>query len=384
MEKIVYPCKRDYPGSALSVDDTKKIEKIRSALLRWYRARGRDLPWRGTRDPYRIWVSEIMLQQTRVETVIDYYHRFLQVFPSVAVLAGANLESVLKVWEGLGYYARARNLHRGAQAIVEKWDGELPRNLPDLLRVPGIGCSSAGAILSLAFEIPTPILDGNVKRVVARLFALRGDLKEPGKVKKLWQHSAALTPQRKVHHYTQAIMDLGAMICTPRKPDCPHCPLRNECKAFHLQWPEKIPAPTRGSKLPHYNVALGILRKRGRILIYQRPAEGLLGGLWGFPNYRSKTNKGLPEALQQGIQQDYGIRIEPERIGDTLSHGYTHFRITLHLFECSLRDEEKIVKRAFPAKWVYPRELKRYPLAASDRKVIRKLPSICCQQSSKT
>jgi len=361
----------------------KKIGKIRSALLRWYRAKGRDLPWRRTRDPYRIWVSEIMLQQTRVETVIDYYHRFLQVFPSVAALAAADLEAVLKVWEGLGYYARARNLHRGAQTIVEEWDGELPGTLQDLLCIPGIGRSTAGAILSLAFEISTPILDGNVKRVVARLFALRGDLKSPGVEQKLWKLSGALTPKRGVHHYTQAIMDLGAMICTPRKPDCPACPLHSECAALRGELQEKIPAPARRNKLPHYHVALGVLRKRGRILIYQRPAEGLLGGLWGFPNYQSRTKKGLPEALQQGIRQDYGIRIEPERIGDTLSHGYSHFRITLHLFECSLQDGEKIVKRAFPAKWVYPGELKNYPLAASDRKVIEKLSAISCRQSVK-
>ncbi len=360
-----------------------KIEKVRSALLRWYRAKGRDLPWRRTRDPYRIWVSEIMLQQTRVETVIDYYHRFLQVFPSVTALAGADLEAVLKVWEGLGYYARARNLHRGAQTIVEEWDGELPGTLQDLLCIPGIGRSTAGAILSLAFEISTPILDGNVKRVVARLFALRGDLKSPGVEQKLWKLSGALTPKRGVHHYTQAIMDLGAMICTPRKPDCPHCPLRNECKAFHLQWQEKIPSPTKKNSRPHHQVALGVIRKRGRILIYQRPSDGLLGGLWGFPNYRSRTRKGLLRALVQGVRKDYGIRMETGNPVGILSHGYTHFTVTFHLFECPCRDGEKIRKRAFPAKWVYPGELKNYPLASSDRKVIRKLSAISRQQSVK-
>ncbi len=360
-----------------------KIDNIQSALLRWYKSNGRDLPWRRTRDPYRIWVSEIMLQQTRVETVIGYYHSFLRVFPTVTVLASADLEAVLKVWEGLGYYARARNLHRGAQTIVDQWNGEIPRNLPGLLSVPGIGRSTAGAILSLAYEIATPILDGNVKRVIARLFALRGNLKAPAKVKKLWLHSAALTPKKEVHHYTQAIMDLGAVICTPRSPGCPHCPLRNSCTAFLRQWQEKIPAPSKKNRLPHYHVALGILRKRGRVLIYQRPTEGLLGGLWGFPNYRSRTKKGLPEALQKGIRQDYGISIEPGPSAGALSHGYSHFTITLHLFECSCRDREKIKESAFPTKWVYPRELENYPFAASDRKVMKKFSAISRQQSAK-
>ncbi|NOY52607.1 MAG: A/G-specific adenine glycosylase [Deltaproteobacteria bacterium] len=356
------------------------IGKIRSALLRWYKTCGRDLPWRRTRDPYRIWVSEVMLQQTRVETVIDYYHCFLEAFPAVTALAVADLEAVLKIWEGMGYYARARNLHRGAQAVVEKWDGELPRNLPDLLRVPGIGRSTAGAILSLAFEIPTPVLDGNVKRVVARLFALRGDLKRPALEKKLWRYSELLTPKGRVHHYTQAVMDLGAILCTPRRPNCPHCPLQNECRAFRLQLQEKIPAPSKKRSLPHHHVALGVIRKRGRILIYRRPVEGLLGGLWGFPNYRSRTKKGLSEALGQGVRKDYGIRIESGKPVGSLSHGYTHFTVTFHLFDCSCRDGEKIVKRAFPTKWVYPRDLRDYPLSASDRKVIRKLSAISYQQ----
>jgi len=256
---------------------------------------------------------------------------------------------------------------------MEQWHGELPSTLPDLLRIPGIGRSTAGAILSLAFEIPTPILDGNVKRVTARLFALPGDPDRPKSKKKLWEFSAALTPEEGVHDYTQAVMDLGAMICLPRNPLCPDCPLRKGCAAFRQNRQGEIPASPKKKSLPHHNAALGVIRKGGRILIYQRPLDGLLGGLWGFPNYRSKTKKGLSDTLQEGVEKDYGIRIEPDTPFGTLSHAYSHFKITLHISECFCKAGEKIEKKVYPSKWVYPSVLVKYPLAATDLKVIKKI-----------
>jgi A/G-specific adenine glycosylase len=349
----------------------EKILKIRRELLAWYRRHGRDLPWRRIRDPYAIWVSEIMLQQTRVETVIPYYERFLRTFPTVHSLSRATAHKVLKLWEGLGYYARARNLHRGAKVVAEEWNGSLPARLEELTRIPGIGRSTAGAILSLAFEVPTPILDGNVKRVLCRLFAIREDPKSLSVEKRLWALSDELTPKGKIHDYTQAIMDLGAMICLPRDPVCDRCPLRRECEARRLNLQGEIPLRKKKKASPHFDVALGVIRKRGRILIFQRPAEGLLGGLWGFPNYRSRTRKGLPKALREGIEKDYGISIESDtRIG-AVSHAYSHFKITLHVFDCSCKEGERITKKVYPSKWVYPAGLAKYPLAATDLKIIK-------------
>ncbi len=350
-----------------------EIEGMQQRLIRWYQKHGRDLPWRDTRNPYRIWVSEIMLQQTQVETVIAYYERFVAAFPSVQALAREPLQKVLLIWQGLGYYARARNLHRGARLVVSRWDGRVPDTQKELLQIPGIGRSTAGAILSLAYDRPAPILDGNVKRVLCRLFAIRRDPAKPDVLKRLWALSEVLTPGTDVHTYTQAVMDLGATICTPIDPRCTVCPLRNNCQACRRSLQHLIPVRARKEPTPHHEYALGIVRHRGRVLIRQRPEEGLLGGLWGFPNYRRRPKGTLADALHQGLHNDLGLALESGEKTGTVRHAYTHFKITLHVFECLLLPENKTHTGKADWKWIYPSRLKDYPLAASDRKVMDRL-----------
>ncbi len=351
----------------------REIEGLQQRLIRWYRRHGRDLPWRETRDPYRIWVSEIMLQQTQVDTVIPYYGRFLAAFPTVGALARAPLQQVLLIWQGLGYYARARNLHRGARVVISRWDGRLPETEKELQQIPGIGRSTAGAIVSLAFDRPAPILDGNVKRVLCRLFAVRRDPARPEVLKRLWRLAEALTPKTDVHAYTQAVMDLGATLCTPVDPRCSACPLRTECQACRRRLQHLVPARTPKEPSPHHEYALGIVRHRGRVLIRRRPEQGLLGGLWGFPNYRRAAKEALAGALRRGLQDELGLAIASGKKTGTVRHAYTHYKITLHVFECVLQPASKRHTRKADWKWIFPSRLQDYPLAASDRKVMDRL-----------
>ncbi|MDH3998734.1 MAG: A/G-specific adenine glycosylase, partial [Desulfuromonadales bacterium] len=219
-------------------------------LLRWYGAKGRDLPWRQNRDPYCIWLSEIMLQQTGVVTVIPYYQRFLDKFPTLQQLAAAPLDDVIQLWAGLGYYSRARNLHKAAQQVMAEHSGVFPSQLDDIQALPGIGRSTAGAILSIAFDQPAPILDGNVRRVLVRLFAWRNDPRSSAAEKQLWQWAEQLTPPQQAHDYAQAIMDLGATVCTPRTPDCANCPLRALCVAHQQGLAETLPIKRKRAKAP--------------------------------------------------------------------------------------------------------------------------------------
>ena len=349
----------------------KNIIQIQQSLIRWYKKQGRDLPWRKTRDPYKIWVSEIMLQQTQVETVIPYYKRFLKTFPTPHLLSKAPLENVLKIWQGLGYYSRARNLHRGAKHVVKEWKGVLPVQEKDLLLIPGIGRSTAGALLSLAFDIPTPILDGNVKRVLCRLYAIQDDMKTSHVQKRLWVLSQELTPSKDVHSYTQAIMDLGATVCTPRVPNCALCPLKKYCSAFRKNLQNQIPVRTGKKAIPHRHFALGLIKNRGRLLIMRRPEKGLLGGLWGFPHYQREGKKSFPESLQRGVLKEFGVSIQARTKLGIVQHTFSHFRMSMHLFSCRLEGHGGRTDPKSTKKWIFPSQMERYPFSTADRKVIR-------------
>src|SRR3990172_538269 len=255
------------------------VRKIAQRLLRWYRKEGRDLPWRRTADPYAIWISEIMLQQTQVSTVIPYYERFMAAFPTVADLAHAPLGTVLKVWEGLGYYARARNLHRAAKMILEQHQVIMPEDIGALASLPGIGRSTAGAIVSIAYGKKAPILDGNVRRVLCRLFAIRQNPSLLPVQKRLWGLSEGLVPEKDPRSFNQALMDLGAMVCLPKDPDCPACCLKPFCLAYQKGIQKSLPIKSPGKKIPHYHVAVGVIWKGKKVLITQRPLERLLRGL---------------------------------------------------------------------------------------------------------
>ncbi|OGP73192.1 MAG: A/G-specific adenine glycosylase [Deltaproteobacteria bacterium RBG_16_50_11] len=309
-------------------------KRIQTKLLQWFKKNARDLPWRKTRDPYAIWVSEIMLQQTQVPTVIPYYQRFLKSFPTIRHLARANLSEILKIWEGLGYYSRARNLHRASKIILGKFRGNIPDTLDDLLTLPGLGRYTAGAILSIAFNKEAPILDGNVKRVLSRLFAISGNPRKTEGL--LWQISESLIPQGRANAFNQALMDLGSMICTPKGPQCPRCPLLNECRGKALGNPESYPSKTIKKRIPQIEAVSAVTLKKGKTLLRQRPPKGLLGGLWEFPNWKieGKRDSRLRSKLRSCIKKEIGMNVNVKESIGTFQQTFSHFKLTLHVFSC--------------------------------------------------
>jgi A/G-specific adenine glycosylase len=293
-------------------------------LISWQKRHGRhDLPWQGTRDPYAIWVSEIMLQQTQVATVIPYYLRFMARFPDAVALAGAPLDEVLRLWSGLGYYSRARNLHRAAQVISSGHGGRFPRRFEDVAALPGVGRSTAAAICVFAFGGRQAILDGNVKRVLARLKGVKGYAGEKKVADRLWREAERLLPQRNVEAYSQGLMDLGATVCTRSRPRCSACPVRGDCVALRRGWIGKLPAPRPRKRLPHKRTVMLALTRAGEVLLEKRPPSGIWGGMWC-----------LPEAVREADIAAYCLKRFGAHVIDAdelppIAHGFTHFKLDI-------------------------------------------------------
>ncbi|MFN4280530.1 A/G-specific adenine glycosylase [Thermosynechococcus sp.] len=345
------------------------LPALRFALLEWYQQQGRDLPWRHTRDPYAIWVSEIMLQQTQVGTVIPYYRRWLAAFPTIADLAATDLEAVLKLWQGLGYYARARHLHRAAQQIMANHGGQFPRTYEAVVALPGIGRSTAGAILSAAFNQPRPILDGNVKRVLARLYGL--PIPPQQAEAQLWQWSAQLLCPQSPRDFNQALMDLGATLCTPRQPLCHACPWQSHCIAHHHRLTHEIPRRMSRSPLPHKEIGVGVIwNAAGQILIDRRPPRGLLGGLWEFPGGKIEPNETVQECIRREIREELGIEIAVGEHLIDIDHAYTHFRVTLHVYYCRHVSGTPQPLACEAIRWVTPEELAQFPFPKANTAII--------------
>ncbi len=344
-------------------------------ILAWYTRNARRLPWRDISDPYRTWVSEIMLQQTRVEAVIPYFERWMARFPTLTDLASASEQDVLRAWEGLGYYSRARNLHRAARLVVERFGGQLPSDRDALQSLPGIGRYTAGAIASIAFAQDEPALDGNIRRVLARVFDVRVPARSPEGERILWALAAENLPEGRASAYNQALMDLGSAVCTPRAPACPVCPLNQLCQAYALgvqeQRPVKLPKPPT----PHYLVSAAVIRRDGRVLLAQRPANGLLGGMWEFPGGKVEPGETLPETLRREIMEELGVEIEVAEPFGVYQHAYTHFSVTLHAFCCRLTAGEPRPIQPSDLRWVTPDELKDYPMGKIDRQIARRIES---------
>jgi A/G-specific adenine glycosylase len=343
------------------------------SLLAWYDHLGTELPWRGDHNPYHIWLSEIMLQQTQIETVKPYYFRFLSAFPTVEALAAAPLDDVLKLWEGLGYYSRARNLHKAAGQIAA---GGFPQTVEDLLELSGVGRYTAGAIASIALGVRAPVLDGNVIRVFARLLDLPDDVTQASTQAKLWRAAEAWLPAARAGDYNQALMDLGRLICKPRAPLCAQCPIREHCAAFAHGTQHERPVKGAKAETPHYDVTAGIIwNARGEVLLAQRPLDGLLGGLWEFPGGKQEAGETLPECLQRELREELAIEVEVGDLFTKVKHGFTHFRITLHAFTCryveSGGEPQALGVRAFA--WVTPDQLDTYSFGKADRQVINEL-----------
>ena len=348
------------------------ILALRSGLLEWYGIQGRDLPWRRSRDPYAIWVSEIMLQQTQVKTVIPYYDRWLAQFPTLQTLASADQQQVLKLWQGLGYYARARNLHRAAQDIVSQHHGIFPTDLPTAVSLPGIGRTTAGGILSAAFDQPTPILDGNVKRVLARLVALSVPTSKA--IAQLWQLSIALLDPAHPRDFNQAWMDLGATVCLPRSPLCDRCPWQPHCCAYHQGIQTEIPMTETRAPIPRKMIGVAVIwNDAGQILIDRRKPNGLLGGLWEFPGGKVELGETIPACIQREIQEELGIEIE---VGDRLiiiDHTYSHFHVTLNVHHCKHLSGEPQAIECDEIRWVELADLDSYPFPKANLQIIEAL-----------
>ena len=346
---------------------------ITSPLLTWYETNARSLPWRERCDPYGVWVSEIMLQQTRVETVIPYYQRWMERFPTLESLAGATQQEVLATWEGLGYYSRARNLQRAAQIVMSEHGGKLPGDVRALRKLPGIGRYSAAAIASIAFGLDEPALDGNIRRVLARLFDVSEDARSPQGERKLWELAAANLPPGRAGDYNQALMELGALICTPRAPDCSGCPLTDHCQAYRLGVQEQRPVLHPKPATPHYQVTAAIISRDGHVLIARRPENGLLGGLWEVPGGKQQDGEDLPACLRREIKEELNAEISVGELFGVYQHAFTHFRITLHAFCCALEGSEPQPIQAAELAWVELPALKDYPMGKVDRQIARKL-----------
>jgi A/G-specific adenine glycosylase len=344
-------------------------QNLRKALLNWYAHSGRDLPWRRSRDPYAIWVSEIMLQQTQVKTVIPYYDRWLTQFPTIAALAAADQQTVLKVWQGLGYYARARNLHRAAQEIVQQYGGRFPTELAEVVKLPGIGQTTAGGILSAAFNQPVPILDGNVKRVLSRLLALETPPNRA--IKLLWDKSAQLLDPEQPRDFNQALMDLGATLCTPRNPACLLCPWRSHCRAYALNRQHELPMTESRSPLPRKSIGVAVIwNDQRQILIDRRRQDGLLGGLWEFPGGKIEPDETIADCIRREIQEELGIEIEVGEHLITIDHTYTHFHVTLNVHHCQHLSGEPTPIECDEVRWVLPEELDKFPFPKANVQII--------------
>lgn len=354
--------------------DVKGSEQIiQNHLLDWYSRKKRPLPWRETRDAYKIWVSEIMLQQTQVGKVATYYNNFVNIFPDVTRLARADLDQVLKVWEGMGYYARARNLHKTARIITEYFGGRFPSDIRDILKLPGIGPYTAAAIASIAFDFPAAVLDGNVNRVLSRLTRLSHTPKSSTGKKLLEETALLLLDKKNPGAFNQAMMELGALVCTPRSPDCEHCPVSANCEAYKNSEAGNFPIKAPKRKRPHYIIAAGIIWKDNEILIARRPENGLLGGLWEFPGGKVEKDESIEQAVVREIHEELDVNVSPGERFDVVEHGYTHFSITLNVFHCHYLSGAPKAIGCTAWKWVKPAELALYAFPRANGKVIEKL-----------
>ena len=350
-------------------------QTFRRRLNVWYARGARDLPWRRTRDPYRIWVSEIMLQQTQVKTVIPYYERFCKRFPTIIALAEASEEQVLQHWEGLGYYRRGRQLHAAAKKIVSENDGEIPRSRQELEQLPGIGRYTAAAILSFAFDIAEPILEANTIRLFARLAAMRSEISASQSQKALWSLSESLVPRKRVGQFNQALMELGSLICTPKSPKCEICPVADLCLAHQKNLTSKIPLMRPRVTLEKIREAAIIICRNQHFLIRQCGPNERWSGLWDFPRMRLEEQQELAVAEQiiDGVRELTGYTVDPGSRIKTMKHGVTRYQITLDCYEATLTSARRKKGQRTPHRWVRAGEFSRVPLSATGRKIAQHL-----------
>lgn len=357
--------------------NARQIDAFRRALLDWYGKNQRDLPWRRTCDPYAVWVSEIMLQQTRVDQVRPYYDRFMGRFPTVMHLGKAPLEDVLKAWEGMGYYARARNLHRAARRVVDEHGGQIPEDPARISDLPGIGPYTAAAISSIAFGRDCPVVDGNVVRVMSRLFHLTDDPASSAAKKRIDGLAGRLLAKGRAGDFNQAMMELGATICAPRQPRCGECPVNPFCKALKtLPDPAVLPRKKPRPQRPHHRVVAGIVRRNDEVLIVRRPTDGLLGGLWEFPGGIVSEGIDRETFLAEEVKNTLGIDIRVDRSVATLRHAFTHFEMTLQGFHCTYLGGETSHRDGNDFHWIRFDEVKQYAFPRAHIRLIESITAV--------
>ncbi len=355
----------------MSREIARPFQKI---LLDWYRKESRkNLPWRKNRDPYRVWISEAMLQQTQVATVIPYYQRFLRRFPTVRALSRAPLTEVLESWSGLGYYSRAKNLHACAQQIVRDHSGKLPDQVDALMKLPGIGRYTAGAIASIAFDRPAPVLDGNVQRVFSRYFGIREDPRSAPVQRRLWELAEQRVPPEAPGDFNQALMDLGATVCTPRQPRCGSCPLLAGCIARRRGWQDSIPPPRPAPLRKKLSYPCALLQKGGLVLIARRPIATLLPGLWEFPGGEQREGESPLAALRNRLAERLGITVEEPKPLTTLLQILSHRELEIRLFDCRWDKKALRLRWYTQARWIPRKKLGGIPFTAGMAKVADKI-----------
>jgi A/G-specific adenine glycosylase len=368
-------CPKQELGTEITFDILTNKE-FRSQLLSWYDVNKRSMPWREVDNPYFVWVSEIMLQQTRVDQVEPYFRRFIERFPTVYALAEASQQEVLAVWEGLGYYSGARHLHSAAQTVVEEYNGKVPDNWDEITKLKGIGPYTAAALLSIAYQKPHAVVDGNVIRVLSRWFGIEDDVRRSSTKNDIQACADELLDKERPGDFNQALMELGALVCTPADPNCGECPLEAGCTAYRQVKTEAIPYKSPAKKVPHHNIGVGILiNEREEVLIALRPEEAMLVGLWEFPGGKQEENETIRETIVRELKEELGIKAEIIEPFMQLKHAYSHFKITLHASICKLAEGKPAPKTSQEIKWIPIEQLDAFPFPKANRQLTDKLMS---------
>ncbi|MBB6215776.1 A/G-specific adenine glycosylase [Anaerosolibacter carboniphilus] len=351
--------------------DRERILCIQKQLIDWYEKNHRKLPWRETRDPYHIWVSEVMLQQTRVDTVIPYFLNFIGKFPTIEVLAQAHEEEVLKAWEGLGYYSRVRNLQRGAKVVMSQYGGLVPKELQEIKKIPGIGPYTAGAILSIAYDKAVPAVDGNVMRVFSRLFCIDYDISDGKTRREMEQIGNVVVPEENPSFFNQGLMELGALICTPLSPKCIACPVYGQCRAAQKGIQNELPIKKKKQAVKEVELEVALAWKEDKVLLMKRPTEGLLASLWTFPSAVREEGWEPGNSIIQELKEQYGMTVENIAYLFDAHHVFTHLKWNMKVYGCNLASEEKL---EYPqVQWVTLDEIKDYAIPTAFKKVLNKI-----------
>jgi len=349
--------------------------KQRKNILQWYQSENREMPWRGESDPYKVWLSEIMLQQTQVNTVINYYHRWLKRFPTFTDVANASQDEVLKYWEGLGYYSRARNFHQSCKMLVEE-NKDIPQGVSEFMELKGVGEYIAAAVQSICFNTPVGVIDGNVNRVASRVkMFTEPPLKNK---KKISTYVDQILDKKRPGDFNQALMDLGRYICKPQNPDCESCPIQFDCQSYKHSTQGQFPVKEAKNPRPHYNVAVGIIWNDNQLLITKRKEQGLLGGLWEFPGGKMQKKESPKQAVKREIYEELSIQIKPKMMIHQVKHEYSHFSVTINAVSCIYSGGDIQLNGPTDYKWIQTSDFQEFAFPKASIKLFDAIKEYQC------